>query len=286
MIFGLPKKIVINNYMSIITLTTDFGLKDYFVGVLKVQIISKISEATIIDLSHNIDPFNHTEASYILASSIHHFPDNTIHLIGVDSQVSLSQHYLLVYYKNQYFITVNNGIMSMVMADDSDFLAYRLDNHDDTMPSLSFFVEIASKIASGIKPDSLGKPIKELKQVITINPIVSNYNNEIITSVIYIDGLENLIFNLKKSQFESIAQNRKFRIMTKPRPITKIYSGYGDALIQHKDNKQALEGNQIAIFNEADHLEIGVFLGNPNSSGSAHSLSGLNYFDTLKIIFE
>ena len=70
--------------MSIITLTSDYGLKDHFVGALKGKILSEYSEAKIIDISHEIDPFNTVEASYIISASYASFPKGTVHLIGVD----------------------------------------------------------------------------------------------------------------------------------------------------------------------------------------------------------
>ena len=73
--------------MSIITLTTDYGLKDHFVGALKGKILSEYSDATIIDISHYIDPFNTAEASYIISSSYNSFPKGTVHIIGVDIRI-------------------------------------------------------------------------------------------------------------------------------------------------------------------------------------------------------
>ena len=72
--------------MSIITLTTDYGLKDHFVGALKGKIISEFADAKIIDISHDIDPFNTSEASYIVGAAYSHFPKGTVHFIGVDAE--------------------------------------------------------------------------------------------------------------------------------------------------------------------------------------------------------
>ena len=70
--------------MSIITLTTDYGLKDHFVGAIKGKILSEFETATIVDISHDIDAFNTTEASYIISSAYSSFPKGTVHIIGVD----------------------------------------------------------------------------------------------------------------------------------------------------------------------------------------------------------
>ena len=271
--------------MSIITLTTDFGTKDYFVGVIKAQIHQVIPSIKIIDLSHQIDPFNHAEASYILSSSIKFFPEKSIHLIGVDSQSSDLNNHILVVYNKQYFISANNGIMSLVIKENTDFEVYEF-KCQKTENVLECFIKIAAKIHQKIPLTSIGKKTNRLIPIQIINPIISHQNSQILTSVIYIDGLENLVFNITKSQFFEVSQNRPFRIMTSPKPITKIYDSYGAALDQYNGDIKRLEGTKVAIFNEADYLEIGIFLGTPNKTGSAHSLSGLNYFDTLKIIFD
>ena len=78
--------------MSIITLTTDYGNKDYSVSVLKAKIYNEISDIKIIDISHNISPFNLTEAAYIIKSAYKHFPKNSIHIIGIESEFTPGKH--------------------------------------------------------------------------------------------------------------------------------------------------------------------------------------------------
>lgn len=269
--------------MSIITLTTDFGLKDHFVGVIKANIYNKIKDAVIIDLSHDIDAFNHTEASYIIKASVNNFPDNTIHLIGVDNQASMFKKHVIVKWKQQYFVGTDNGIMSMVIPDNDSFEAFVIEKTDTNQTVMDFYTQIAQKITEGVSLSQIGNRVSELKNVKSIQPIINQQNNEIIISVIYIDGMGNLVFNITKDQFVEVVGNKKFSIITRPRPISKVYDNYGVALSMHNDNIQNIEGTKIAIFNEANHLEIGVFGANPKTSGSASTLGGLGYFDTLKI---
>ena len=82
----MVQRIVINKKMSIITLTTDYGLKDHFVGALKGKILSEFPDAKIVDISHGIDPFNLAETSYIVQAAYGSFPKGTVHLIGVDAE--------------------------------------------------------------------------------------------------------------------------------------------------------------------------------------------------------
>jgi S-adenosylmethionine hydrolase len=100
--------------MSIITLTTDFGLKDHFVGALKGKIISGYDEAQIIDISHDIDLFNVSEASYIVGAAYNSFPKGTVHLIGVDAELTKDSKHLAMQWNDHFFICADNGILSML----------------------------------------------------------------------------------------------------------------------------------------------------------------------------
>ena len=98
--------------MSIITLTTDFGLKDHFVGSLKGKLISGYNEAIIIDISHDIDLFNTLEAGYCIAAAYDSFPKGTIHIIGVDSERTNETQHIAIQWDDHFFICADNGILS------------------------------------------------------------------------------------------------------------------------------------------------------------------------------
>ena len=101
--------------MAIITLTTDMGLNDHYVASLKGSILKSIKDINIIDISHSVKPFDITEAAYLLASCFKDFPDNTVHVIGVDSEPivnfsgSEGSFPSILIYKKQYFISNDNG---------------------------------------------------------------------------------------------------------------------------------------------------------------------------------
>ena len=101
--------------MSIITLTTDYGIKDHFVGALKGKLLSEFREATIIDISHNIDAFNVAEAAYIIGAAYGSFPKGTVHLIGVDIELNTENQHIAMQWNDQYFICADNGILSMLI---------------------------------------------------------------------------------------------------------------------------------------------------------------------------
>ena len=101
--------------MSIITLTTDFGFKDYFISVIKASIYKEIPNANIIDISNSISPFNHSAAAYILKNAYCAFPKKSIHIVGVDSEFSPENKHLLMRFDDHYFIGANNGIFSLLL---------------------------------------------------------------------------------------------------------------------------------------------------------------------------
>ena len=103
--------------MSIITLTTDYGNKDYFVSSLKAKLISAIDEINIIDISHNISPFNLSEAGYVLEGAFRNFPKGTIHILSVDSELTPENKHIAIMYEECYFIGADNGVFSLMFRD-------------------------------------------------------------------------------------------------------------------------------------------------------------------------
>ena len=90
--------------MSIITLTTDYGNKDYYVSSLKAKLISNIENVNIVDISHNISPFNLAEAGYVLQGAFEEFPKGTIHILSVDSELTPENKHVVIKYNNCFFI--------------------------------------------------------------------------------------------------------------------------------------------------------------------------------------
>ena len=99
--------------MPIVTLTTDFGEKDHYVGAVKGAIYSELDSVRIVDISHSISPFHITEAAYIIQNAYHSFPKGTIHIIGIDSELNPENRHIAVALDGHYFICANNGIISL-----------------------------------------------------------------------------------------------------------------------------------------------------------------------------
>nr|WP_288834120.1 SAM-dependent chlorinase/fluorinase [uncultured Flavobacterium sp.] len=275
--------------MSIITLTTDYGLKDHFVGALKGKILSEYPEAQIIDISHDIDPFNTVEASYIIGAAYPSFPKGTIHLIGVDMELNKENQHIVMQWNDSYFIAADNGILSMLSQKIVPQKIVAINIHD-RLPSdasgLDVFVTVACHIARGGLLNVIGKEINAVKEVTEMKAVASNDNNSLKGHVIYIDHFGNVVTNISKKQFLEVAKGRPYEIQMKTKNIKTILPNYSAIAISDKYPIKNYEGEQLAIFNEAGFLEIAIFRSNPSKVGSANSLLGLNYRDVVTIEFK
>ena len=275
--------------MSIITLTTDYGLKDHFVGALKGKILSEYSEAQIIDISHDIDPFNTVEASYIISAAYASFPKGTVHLIGVDMELNKENLHIVMQWNDSYFIAADNGILSMLSQKIVPQKIVAINIHD-RLPSdasgLDVFVTVACHIAKGGLLNVIGKEINSVKEVTEMKAVIANDNNSLKGHVIYIDHFGNVVTNITKKQFLEVAKGRPYEIQMKTKNIKTILPNYSAIAISEKYPIKNYEGEKLAIFNEAGYLEIAIFRSNPSKIGSASSLLGLNYRDAVTIEFK
>lgn len=275
--------------MSIITLITDFGYKDQFVAQMKGEIYSNNPESQVVDISHNISPFNIMEAAYILENSYKSFPENTIHIIDVDSEKNKEKKHIIVKLDNHYFITSDNGIMSILSQNINYQEIYEISILNELNPmqsSLKTFSKVACHLSMGGKPEIVGKKINNLKNVKNLKPFVNSENTQIISSVIYIDHFGNVITNIKKSFFEEIGKGRKFEISARNYKFNKIYSSYSDIInFNLSEDQRSDEGKALIIFNSNNYLQISIYRSNPENVGTAATLLGLKIYDSVSVIF-
>ena len=276
--------------MSIITLTTDFGNKDFFVASVKGAILSGVKNALIIDISHEIQPYNHSEAAYVLKNAYKTFPKGTIHIIGVESELTPENRHIAMLFEGHYFIGSDNGIFSMIKDDLKAEKIVEINIHENESPSfyiLDAFVKVASHLSRMGKLEVIGKTIKTIKQITNINPVVNNKENQILGSVIYIDNYGNVVTNINRRFFNEIGKSRDYKIFARTVKFENIYDNYTDAIdFSSPKEKREEDGKKIAIFNSANHLELGIYKSNPKTYGSAASLFGLDYRDPITVKFE
>lgn len=270
--------------MQIITLTTDFGLQDYYVAATKGAILNQISNANIIDISHSIKPFNVAEAAFQLKCCYHTFPDGTIHIIGVDSEPIFNEQNpslpTVMVYKNQYFISNDNGFFGSFLEDDLPSELYKLVNPTFTedyykFPTKNTFIPMAAYISSRKNLKEICELSTTYKKAFIQKSIIEH--NRMLGNVVHIDAYGNIITNITKTDFYRFGTNTPFTIyyVNKTYFIDTISRTYNDVVM----------GERVAIFNSSDLLEIAINRGANGSTGGANKLFGVRVGDAITIEF-
>ncbi|WP_419211134.1 SAM hydrolase/SAM-dependent halogenase family protein [Maribacter sp. X9] len=276
--------------MAIITLTTDFGLKDHFVAVLKGSIYSELPDAKIVDISHDIIPFNIQECAYILENSYKSFPKGTIHIVGVDSEETPENKHVAALINGHYFISANTGVIGLITSEMTPEKVVEINLPDsiaNSFPVLNVFVQVACHIARGGTLEIVGKPFSGLKDLREFSPRIVEDGKKIIGSVIYIDNYGNVITNIRKNLFEAYRNGRDFELLVRNHKIKKIHKAYSDFIDYALDkNQRKSAGDLLAIFNSSDYIELAIFKSNLNTVGGASTLLGLDYRDTIMVDFQ
>lgn len=275
--------------MPIITLTTDFGLKDHSVAAVKGALYSELDHVQIVDISHEVSPFNYTEAAYIIKNAYYNFPENSIHIIGVDSELTSENKHLAIYLDGHYFICADNGILSLIASEIKPDKIVEINIHDKferKFKILDVFISVAAHICRGGDLDIIGKTIPNMNELTHVKPIVNQAEDQIIGHIIYIDNFGNVVSNISKKLFKTVAKGRKVLISARSTQFKNVYSNYSEAINFDvpKENRE-MEGKKIALFNSSDFLELAIYKSNPLSVGGASSLFGLKYLDTLTVKF-
>ena len=108
--------------MPLITLTSDIGHQDYLIGAVKGRLLRINPEFQIVDISHNVSPFNYPQTAYVCRSAIKNFPEFTFHVVLVNLFESKPEQILFAYHNNQYLLCADNGLMSMILEDKPDMV--------------------------------------------------------------------------------------------------------------------------------------------------------------------
>lgn len=276
--------------MSLITLTTDFGLKDHSVGAVKGAIYTELPEAIIVDISHQITPFNIAETAYVLKNAYRSFPEGSVHIIGVDSELNEETNHIALKLDNHYFVCPNNGVISMIASEFMPEKIVEINIHDlveSSFPVLDVFVKVACHLKRGGSLDVIGKEISDFKKIKDLQPIISTDTNKITGSVIYIDNYGNVITNINRKLFNQIGKNRDFEMHIGRYSFKKINEKYSDIInFSLPPDERHHDGSKLVIFNSAEFIEIAIYRSNQETVGGASNLLGLKYRDQLTITFK
>ena len=266
--------------MAIITLTSDYGTKDYFTAAIKGALLSEAPEVKIVDISHKISPFNTEEAAYILKNAYHHFPEGTIHMIGIDAEATPNKLHIVCKVDGHYFIGADTGIFSLMFRHfkAEQIIALNISQDDDSIPfpMKDVFVKAACHINRGGTLQVIGRKINELKDLIDFQPTLSADRKILNGQVIYIDHYGNIISNITEKVFKESFAGVEFEI--------KLPRKYSIKTL-HKSYSQVAEGEMLALFNSAGHLEVAMNKGDTNRANGASGLLGIKVKDPIRIEF-
>jgi len=274
--------------MAIITLTTDFGTKDYSVAAVKGRLLQQVDNPTIIDISHEVSHHNIEEAVFILNAAYPNFPKGSIHIIGVNAEKTPLHKHLIVKMDGHYFIGADNGFFSLLSQNErfEKIIAVQHPNHTSVFPTKDVFVALAAEIANGKTLEQIGTPITSVYKWKKNNFSLSS-PNELIGEVIYVDHFGNLITNITKESFLSFTKENRFEIRVGSTKITQVLDQYDNIIKYHLPAKErAKPGIAMAVFNSIGFLEISLYKSNPNNGGTASGLLGLRVNDSINIVLK
>ena len=261
----------LTGYAMLITLTTDFGYTDPFVGIMKGVICGINPQARIVDLSHGIPAQNIMAAALVLRQSAQYFPRGTIHVAVVDPGVGSARRPLLVELEGSYFIGPDNGVLSLVMEAKRPTRivhlsnpSYQLRPTSATFHGRDIFAPTAAYLSRGTAPEAFGETTDDFAKLIW--PTVLKTETTIRGEIVYIDGFGNLFTNIGADDLKELSGHR-LRITLRDLSILGLAANYA-----------AVEPDKyVALINSWGLLEIAI------CKGSAQKHSGAIIGDKVQV---
>ena len=258
--------------MSIITLTSDFGTKDTYVGVMKGVILSISPSSNIIDLTHEIPAQNVAVGAWQISKAYSYFPSETIHLVVVDPGVGSDRRAVISLINNHTFVCPDNGLLSIISKESPMGNSVAIENDSYFLPHISntfhgrdIFAPVAAYLAKGIPMSEFGPSVDNLHKINFSH--INSDNSQIEGQIIWIDNFGNAVTNISQQSINQILPNLELQISFANQKIFGLCSAYNQAKI----------GEAIAIIGSSEHLEISV------NQGSAQQLYGLSIGDFVSV---
>jgi S-adenosylmethionine hydrolase len=247
----------------IITLTTDFGYKDPFVGIMKGVILSINPSVNIVDIAHDISPQNIMEAAFSIEMCFASFPPKTIHVVVIDPGVGTSRRPILAVTDHHYLIGPDNGVFSRIYSMRHETFSvihitaehYFLPGKSSTFHGRDVFAPVAAWLSRGINVTNFGDHITDYVNI-QIPVSIMPSKNTIEGTVIYVDHFGNAITNIHDQKIKELFSNKpdgKLKVLLKSReaPFKAYYS-------------QAEDNGLYSLINSFGYLEL--FMRNGNAS--------------------
>jgi len=249
--------------MSCVSLTTDFGLSDEYVGVMKGVILSLNPNATMIDITHQVDPQDVLQAAGLIRSAYRYFPAGTVHLVVVDPGVGTGRPILSAEGGGHRFVAPDNGILAPLRQDGVIQTVYRVENSDyflhpvsSTFHGRDIFAPVTAHLSAGLSPAALGPAVSPAEMAgLDLPTPTSSASGDLWGAVLFIDHFGNLITNIDAEHLEKwrdSAHREKLTINIGSHHIRGLSPSYESAGFQ----------KPLAIIGSRGYLEIAVNRGN------------------------
>jgi S-adenosylmethionine hydrolase len=245
----------------LITLTTDFGLSDHYVGTMKGVILSICPRVRIVDISHGIGAYEIAEAAFTVSQAYRYFPRGAIHLVVVDPGVGTARRPILAQAGGQYFVAPDNGVLSMIYAGEKhkvraiSNVRYFLQPVSNTFHGRDIFAPVAAHLAGGAAPASVGKSIADYLRLDFDKP-ARTARHTWTGAILKVDRFGNMVTNFSAEEFPDL-DKRPFQMTVGARSVTVIAQNYARG-----------PGELFLIVGSAGYYEISV------AQASAAKLSG------------
>ncbi|MCY4672783.1 MAG: SAM-dependent chlorinase/fluorinase [Bacteroidetes bacterium] len=261
-----------SNRNSTITLTTDFGNSEGYVGAMKGTMLSINPDLLLIDITHEVNAFDVAAAAFVLRQITKYFSAGTVHLVVVDPGVGSARRAVALRHSDQYFVGPDNGLFTLLLETETPDQMVELKAPDDSTLSATFhgrdlFSPAAARLASGTPLEELGTPFAKLKHLQWALPI--DDEEGIRGWVVYIDHFGNCITNISRSLFEKRRTGRKIKGYAGSGIIRGIHNTYSDVPVNEP----------LMLFGSSDLLEIAV------NQGSAAELLYVQRGAPVNIVF-
>lgn len=257
--------------MPVITLTTDWNARDFYVGTIKGKILTRCPNVNIIDISHQIQAFNINQAAFIVRNCYYNFPRGSVHIVAVNTEGGKDKPYLVISNDGHYFISTDNGIIGLICNDNPEkIIKIKSTEPVTSFSALSVFADTACRLYSGEKIETLGTIVKEFDRKIPIRAVIEE--SVINGSVIYIDSFRNAITNIPQDLFDRVGKGMSFEIF--------VQSNYYRIRKINKFYHETSPGEILALFNSVGLLEIAI------NSGKAADLLNLSVNSNIRIKFQ
>ena len=235
----------------IITLTTDFGIADHFAGTMKGVILGICPDAHIVDISHQVTPFEIAEAGFVIAQAYRYFPKRTVHLVIVDPGVGTSRRPILLEAAGQYFVAPDNGVLTLIYLEEEKRKVrvitnekYFLDSVSRTFHGRDIFSPVAAHLAAGVKPSRFGKAAEDYMRLSFEKPMRTARRGWT-GAVLKVDRFGNLITNFPARDFPQL-EKQPFELQVGLQMVRRLAQNYAECGV----------GEVFAIAGSSGYLEV------------------------------